>query len=137
MGFLNKLKDVAGKMVKQLKYVEFELTAEELAQKWDKVKFYRPEVFVDERYSKYWAEINRVIEKEVEVGLFHKSKKTVVEIEYTHIYEEYEYEDDEEEGWWEERREIGTLKLSPKDKVKIRLTEMKYQEMLQKEGKVL
>ncbi len=134
MGFLDKMKNAAAKIAKNLKHVEFELTGEELFKKWSKLQSYSPEIHVGNE----WYEINRVTEREVEVGLFRKSKKTVIEIEYILHYEYYD-EEEEERSWWEDREdyEARTLRIEPKDKVKIRLTEAKYEKMKSREGNIL
>jgi len=140
MGFVDSLKRATSTIVKNIRHKEFELKAEELAEEWNVLSEYRPEIKVRSGNIEQWWEISRVYIGEKEVGLIHRSKVKRVFIEYIERYEDYYDEDEEEDrGWFDYLKESDLVKIDkdPNDKVKIRLTLANYEKMLEKEGDVL
>ena len=140
MGFMDALKNATSNFVKSIRHKEFKLRAGELAEKWNVLSRYRPEIKIRTGNQDWWWEISRVYVAEKEVGLIRRSKVKRVFIEYIERYEDYYDEDEEEErGWFDYRRESDIVKMDkdPNDKVEIRLTLANYEKMLEKEGEIL
>ncbi|NJE75896.1 hypothetical protein [Thermococcus sp. ES12] len=137
MGFFSSLKKAASNVSKQLRHKKFELRAKELAEKWDRIKFYRPEIGIEIGNETYWYPINRVWIDKVEVGLFRKSYLDKVFVEYSEpvVYDE---EEEEDEGWFSYEDDTTKNKsFGLNDKVQIRFTMADYEKLVSKEGEIL
>jgi len=138
MGFMDSLKNATSSFVKSVRHKKFKIKAGDLAEKWKVLRKYRPEIKVRRANMDEWWEISNVYEGEKEVGLFRKSKVRRVFIEYIVRYE-YDYEDEEEQGWFEYRKDSDLVKIEkdPKDDVEIRVTLANYEKMLEREGEII
>lgn len=148
MGFMDSLKSAASSFVKSIRHKTFKIRAEELAEKWEKLRHYGVEIEAESRYGgKYstsaWFVIEDVSAKEVEVGIIRKSRKKKITVKCYREIEPYdEYEEEEEGGWFDYRREEDTIErreltLWEGDRVKIRMTEANYEKMVEKEGQIV
>ncbi|GAB6135502.1 hypothetical protein [Thermococcus prieurii] len=147
MGFMDSLKSAASSFVKSIRHKTFKIRAEELAENWEKLRHYGVEIEAQSGYGgKYntsdWFIVENVSVKEVEVGILRKSRKKKIIVECYRETEPYdEYEEEEDRGWFDYRREdtIERKKLTfwEGDKVKIRMTEANYEKMLEKEGRIV
>lgn len=150
MGFMDSLKSAASSFVKSVRHKTFKIPAEELAEKWEKLRPYGVEIEADTKYGgKYstsaWFTIEDVTVKEVEVGIFRKSRKKKIIVKCYREIEPYdEYDEEEEEIDWfdfsreeEETIERKEVTFWEGDKVKIRMTEADYEKMLAEVGEIL
>jgi len=147
MGFMDSLKSAASSFVKSVRHKTFKIPAEELAEKWEKLRPYGVEIEMETGYGggynrTAWYRIEEVSVRSVEVGIFHKSLKKKVRVKgYREV--EREYEDEEDSGWLDfssenletiERREVT---FWGDEKVKVRLTEADYERLTAREGPIL
>ncbi|WP_461866767.1 hypothetical protein [Thermococcus sp.] len=151
MGFMDSLKKATSSIVKNIRHKTFKIPAEELAWKWEKLKPYGVEIEAETSYggrynTSAWFFIEDVTVKEVEVGIFRKSRKKKITVKcYREIepYDEYDEEEEEEIDWFDfSREEEETIERKEVtfwegDKVKIRMTEADYEKMIEKEGEIL
>ncbi|WP_297535594.1 hypothetical protein [Thermococcus sp.] len=148
MGFMDSLKSAASSFVKSIRHKTFKIRAEELAEKWEKLRHYGVEIEAESRYGgKYstsaWFVIEDVSAKEVEVGIIRKSRKKKITVKCYREIEPYdEYEEEEEGGWFDYRREEDTIErreltLWEGDRVKIRMTEANYERLVEREGQIV
>ncbi|AFK22043.1 hypothetical protein [Pyrococcus sp. ST04] len=137
MGFFKSLKKVATDLSKQLREKEVEISARDLAEKWDKIKSYKPKIGIKRGGETYWYPLERVWTENVEVGLFRKSQKEIVFVEYWEPNTYYDEEEEEDRGWFEEEEYIKTERFSLDDKVRLRFTLANYEKLVEREGEIL
>jgi len=135
VGFMDSLKNATSGLVENVRHKEFGLKAGELAEKWEVLSRYGPEIKVKTKEGARWWELKKVYWTEKEVGLFRRSRVMRVILEYIVRHEE----DEEERGWFEYRPDSETAKMekSPGEKVKIRLSLASYKKMVEREGEIL